>query len=143
MILHKHLADQVIAALIIDAEQGTLPLQKKPWPTFYSQMPPVPDDAISVLDVSHPTEGYLGRLGTQVRMGFQVIVRGKLADPLKTKVIELWHMLEKTRNYELSVDEERYRIGSITHLMTPTYMGADPQGRLLYSLNCTTTYCEV
>lgn len=141
--MKKHLAPTVIAELLRKLMVGTNPETNGPWPVFVSQLPLDPDNAISIMDNSVPTQGRLHKTGLTIAPeGFQLRVRSTDYRTGELKILEIKQHFDNVRRMKLPVEEKLYLIQGIHQLQTPTYMGADPNNRYSFVFNCITNIYE-
>lgn len=149
--MNKHLAEEVVAALLIEEAVGCLPEADGQWPTFIGSIPTDADkdldEAQVLIGEEDVTEGRIHRTGeVQGFEQFQYYVRGKTFVETReqlTAVMAVFDSVGVSLPYELNVEDKYYRVWGIHRLTSPVWMGPDANNRPVFTLNCRLKVTEV
>lgn len=130
-------SEQIVSECLRTKLVGSNPRQGAPWPVFVGRIPNEPASCIAVHRDAYPTEGRHHRTGeTQHHDGLQIRVRHERYAEAQAKIQEIAESLDAVARMEVSVGTKRYRIQSVTQLMTPAFIGPDDNARQNFVLNC-------
>lgn len=140
MATSTYYASEVIAELLRKELFGVNPEQFNSdfhWPIYVDQVWTDPHDAIGVITQAVPTDGRIMRTGeTQGLTGFQVQVRSLSFAKARQKISEIETLFDSVLQYEVVVQETLYQVHAIHQLMRPAFIGADPNNRITFTLDC-------
>lgn len=139
----KHFASEVVAELLRQNTIGTNPLDNLEWPIFTATLQSEPDEAIAVADYGKPVDGRLHRTGETILFwGVQTTVRSSRFQKAREKIYEIWKFCEGVTRTEVTVQDQSYVIQAIHQLLTPSYIGSDPNNRIVFTLNSLVCFAE-
>jgi hypothetical protein len=137
--MNKYSGLEIVYELLLELELGTNPEENKPWPAFIGTLPDVKPQAISLFDMSIPTEGRIQSTGETIgHEGIQVRVTAKNYRTAREKVFELKEAFDSIIKYTVPVENEQYEIQAIHLMRQPAYIGQDENDRDHFTLDIKT-----